>query len=186
MERLGPLKSTINQALIQALFWELRRDNIQASYTTKDDDLVVNGFKYFSLKKLYLDCMDPTEEKFVQLAFDGNRIQWERIKNSEALSKLLKRTDTDVPWFDEWKYELELRLQSEGIEGIRDIASDPDNKQNFQALKWLAEKGWDKSKGRPTKSDIEKERKLKSASYKEIESDLNRMEHWDGLRVVDN
>ena len=100
----------------------------------------------YSMEKLFLEhYRDPTEYRFVQDVFEGDIKHWETLKNSAVLSKHYER----------WKQKAEARLLSEAMGRIVTTALDEDNKNSFQALKYLVErnsvKAPKKTVGRPKK-----------------------------------
>ena len=185
MERNGPLKNKMGSALVQALFFELRGDSFPASYTTKTRDHVVDGVTYTSLKRIYLECLDPTEETFVQLAFEGDWLQWNKIKNNGVLQGFFKRSkkvNPEVPWYVEWREELETTLRSKGIKTIIEIA-DSKGTNALAAAKFLATGEWKGRRGRPTKNEVEQERRIQSGIEKENAGDLARMDEFTQKRL---
>jgi|TARA_Y100000310_G_scaffold313107_1_gene361074 Holliday junction resolvase len=187
MKRLGPLAGSNGRGLVGGLFYELRKPGIQASYTTKPYDWKVGDVVYPSLKRLYLETLDPTEEAFVQLAFDGNWLQWDRIRNTSALSRFFKRSvsiNVEVPWYEEWREELEVKLRSKGIKAIVRIAED-ETAQSFSAAKFLATGDWKGRRGRPTKEEKERELRIQTGIAQENAEDLKRMDEVEKrLKVV--
>ena len=63
--------------LTAGLFYETSTDKSTALYTLKDYDHEVNGIKYPSLKKLYLEMCDVTEYAFATEHM-GSWNQWKR------------------------------------------------------------------------------------------------------------
>lgn len=170
-----------------ALFYEKRRDGIQASYTTKDYDKVVDGITYLSLRKIYISCLDPTEEEFVQKAFDGNWGQWRKLKGNNPMKTLMRREGLQgVVWYDEWASVVETKLRSLGIQSIVHlVTTEEPTAQTFAAAKWLASGEWKSKRGRPTKSQIESETKVLAKVDKENADDIKRMsEHEKRLKVI--
>jgi|TARA_Y100000296_G_C5171878_1_gene257741 hypothetical protein len=187
MERNGPLKDKMNRPLTKGLFYETRHPNIQASYTTKPHDREIDGKLYISLKRLYLESLDPTEESFVQTAFDGDWHQWDKVRHVSALSSFFKRSKKfrpDEPWFDEWREELEVKLRSAGIRAIVDVATGAD-RNRLAAAKFLATGDWKGRRGRPSKAEIARERKIQAGVQEELDADGVRMDDFeDRLKVV--
>lgn len=139
------LKDTMGRPLTQGLFIDFNYDDKYAVYTLDEEDKKYKGVVYPSLKKLYLECEDPTEYQFAKKHLLGWR-HWKRLKENKALSK----------HFDEWGEELEIYLRSQGMRSIIDMSED-----NYQAAKFLAEKGWDKrGAGRPAKGDADREARI--------------------------
>lgn len=143
------LKDTMGRPLSQGLFLEIGYDTEYAVFTLKDYDFTYQGKVYPSLKRLYLEYADPTEYEFAKEYLLGWS-QWKKLQGNKSLSKHI----------EEWREELELSLRAEGVKGIIDAAAEG----NFQAAKWLTEKGWDKKgAGRP------------STKAKQMEDELERM-----------
>lgn len=187
MKREGSLTDNRGRGLVAGLFWETKHPDHQPSYTTMPYDREIEGKFYPSLKKIYLALLDPTEELFVQEAFDGNWLQWDRVRNATALTKFFKRSikiNVDIPWYEEWREELEVKLRSKGIQAIVRIAED-ETAQSFSAAKFLATGDWKGRRGRPTKEEKERELRIQTGIAQENAEDLKRMdEHEKRLTVV--
>lgn len=131
--------------LTQGLFLEFNYNTDFAVFTFNDEDKEYKGNIYPSLKKLFLACEDPTEYVFAK-TYLLNWAHWQRMNENKALRK----------HFDEWREELEIYLRSQGMRSIIDMSED-----NYQAAKYLAEKGWEKrGVGRPSKQEQERERRI--------------------------
>lgn len=157
------LKDTMGRPLTQGLFIDFNYDDKYAVYTLEDEDKEYKGVVYPSLKKLYLECEDPTEYQFSKKHLLGWR-HWQRLKENKALRK----------HFDEWREELEVALVCEAVMTIRD-----NSPANFQAAKWLADRGWDKKgAGRPSKADAEREKRISSKVDEQLNADIVRMSDW--------
>lgn len=174
--RNGPLKSGTNQALTNELFCEINLGKYKPSYTVKSEDLEKDGIVYPSLKRLYLESLDPTEARFVEVAFDGNRRQWERIKASKSIAPFfIKGSGRELAWHEEWARELEIKLRSKGIRAIIKEVEE-DGRSAYSAAKWLAEGNWKPQRGRPSKDDIARERAVAADALTDAETDWDRME----------
>ena len=81
-------------------------------------------------------------------------------------------------WFkvhlDGWLEELEVKLASEGLMKIKDIADSGDT-QAFAANKFLVNKGWEGTKGRPKKADVERVARVRAGIEAAVEDDLERI-----------
>lgn len=155
------MKDSGGKPITQSLFLELGYSSL-AIYTLKDDDYEYNGKFFYSLKKLYLEEEDPTEYIFANKYLLGIK-HWLRICDNKQF--------TDIA--DEWRFELELKLRSQGIKAI--IGAAKSGNQN--ASKWLSDKGWsDRSAGRPSKTDIEREKKIRMGMEDEFSEDLKRLQ----------
>ena len=144
----------------QSLFLELGYSD-ESLYTLKDIDHEWNGKNYPSLKRLYLECADPTEYTFATTHLLGWR-HWQRICENKVLARHV----------EEWRDELEVKLRSKAILDAVHAAKTG----NFQAAKWVADRGWaNKGAGRPSKSDVERETKIQSRIDEEYKGDVVRM-----------
>jgi hypothetical protein len=148
--------------LTQSLFLEIGYNPEFAVYTLKDFDHEYEGKIYPSLKRIYLGCEDPIEYNFVDhylYSWD----QWERLCANKVVAKHI----------NQWRYELELKLSSQAVRDIIDMTADD---KNFQACKYLAERGWNKnSVGRPKKDTSEIDAKLQDRLDTEFGEDLGRV-----------
>lgn len=152
------LKSTNGIPLTQSLFLEIGYTDY-AVYTLKDEDYEYKGKVYPSLKRLFIEMEDVGEYLFAceyLLGWD----HWQRLCANKQVAKHI----------DEWRYELELKLRSKAIKNIITKAY---TERGIQAAKWLAEKGWDKRKaGRPSKDEIEQEKRVQADLARQFEEDL--------------
>ena len=144
----------------QSLFLELGYGD-EAFFTLKDEDYEYNGKVYPSLKKLYLETEDPTEYKFATSHLLGWK-HWQRMCENKVIRKHI----------DEWRDELEVKLRCQAIgDAIVQARSG-----HFQAAKWVADRGWStRGAGRPTKSEIEHEKKIQANIDNEYGADVVRM-----------
>lgn len=151
---------TMGRPLTQSLFLELGYSDA-ALYTLKDNDFEYNTRKLPSIKRLYLECADPTEYEFATTYLLGWN-HWQRICENKAIKR----------YIDEWRIELEVKLRSAGVKAaIAQAASG-----SFQASKWVADRGWDtRGAGRPSKADVERETKVQAAISEEYSADILRM-----------
>ena len=155
------LRDTSGRPLTQSLFLELGYSDYSV-YTLKDEDHTHKGTTYTSLKRLYLECSDPTEYTFAKQHLLGWK-HWERL----CANKIIKKH------IDEWREELEVKLRSEGVLKTIEQAR---GGHSFQATKWLADRGWDKrAAGRPSKEEVERETRIQSKISDEFNDDVVRL-----------
>jgi len=84
-----------------------------------------------SMERLYIEhYSDPTEYTFVQDVFDGDMKHWDMMKNAHFVKK----------HYQKWRQKAEAKLLSDAMVRIVDTAFDPNNKNSFQALKYLVER----------------------------------------------
>lgn len=146
--------------ITQSLFLELGYSEL-AVYTLKEVDHIWNNRTYPSLKRLYLEIEDPTEYEFANTHLCGWR-HWQRMCENKVIRKHI----------DEWREELEVKLRSQAI---RDAIQEA-KKGHFQAAKWVADRGWStRGAGRPSKADIEQEKRIQSHINNEYGGDVLRL-----------
>lgn len=146
--------------LTQSLFLEIGYAE-QAVYTLKEEDHTYNGKLYPSIKRLYLEMADVTEYDFANTYFIGWK-HWKRLCDNKVIRS----------YIDEWREELELKMRAKGIKEAIKAAE----LGGFQAAKWLADRGWDnKGAGRPTKAEIEREKKFQARVSDEFSADVVRL-----------
>jgi hypothetical protein len=161
------LRDGRGRPLTQSLFLEFGYNTEYAVFTLQEEDYEYKGKKYISLKALYLAHEDPTEYDFATTHL-LNWNQWKRLTKNRLF----------MPYHAEWQEELELKLRSQAVQDIRDLAT---GDKGFQAAKWLANKGWDnRGAGRPTNEEKEKRDNMQSkidAQYAEDVERLSNTEH---------
>lgn len=155
-------KDTMGRPLTQSLFLEPNY-NEYAYYTFDGEDKTYKGKVYPSLKRLYLEMMDPVEYEFAT-TYLLDWPHWKRLCSNAIISRHI----------EDWREELELKLRSEGVRMMIDQSED-----NSQAAKWLAERGWDrKGAGRPKKEQRESERRIQDRLDEEFGADIARLEDY--------
>lgn len=152
--------------MTQALFLELGYNEKYAMYTLKEQDHVWNGKTYPSLKRLYLATEDPTEYEFaVKYLLSWNH--WKRIVENKVIGRYIA----------EWRDELEIKLRSRAIRDIQSLCESENG--NYQAAKFLADRGWDKrGAGRPSKQEEEKRLAIAQHIENEFDTDVARMDNY--------
>lgn len=154
------LTDTSGKPLTQGLFLEIGYTE-SSIYTLKDNDHEYNGKLLPSIKRLYLEMEDVTEYEFANQYFLGWG-HWQRICNNKVIRKHV----------DEWRVELELKLRARAAKLMVQQAEGG----SYQAVKWLADRGWDvKKAGRPTKEDVESEKKAMAKAESEYGADIVRL-----------
>lgn len=152
--------------MTQALFLEINYDPEQAVYTLKDYDHTYKGVVYPSLKKLYLAEEDPTEYLFADKYTLGWQ-HWQRMNENKVLAK----------WFIQWREELEIKLRAMAVRALRDMCQSESG--NFQASKFLADRGWEKNKvGRPSKDELKKRAAIGQRVENDFKADIKRLEDY--------
>lgn len=151
--------------IVQGLFLEDRYNTDIAVYTYADEDKDYKGTIYPSLKRLYLEHADPVEYDFATTNLAGWN-HWERLCKNSIVSKHI----------EEWRNELSLKLASEGVQTMLELATDG---KSYQAAKYLADRQWDKGKrGRPSNEEVEGYIKKEAEKTSEFDNDLLMLEEF--------
>lgn len=163
------LKDTTGRPLTQSLFLELGYRTEYAVFTLNEEDKEYQGKIYPSLRRFYLASEDPTEYQFAKDCLLGWN-HWIRITENKNIT----------PHVQNWREEMEVALRSAGALATLNMATS-DTSPNFQAAKWLADKGWDKNRvGRPSKQEQEREDRIGERIYNELNDNIVRMEKYSG------
>jgi hypothetical protein len=153
LDRMGKFRT-------QSLFLELGYSD-EAIFTLKDEDYEYEGRQLISLKRLYLEEEDPTEYKFATTHLMGWR-HWQRMCENKSIRA----------YIDEWRDELEVKLRSRAVGDAINAA----RTGNFQAAKWVADRGWaTRGAGRPTKADVQHEKQVQARIDSEYNGDVIRL-----------
>lgn len=163
---LDRLRADNGNKLTRALFVETNQTNPdQILYTLSDRDHPTKG--YLSIYKAYLDMEDASEYEFATKFF-GTYRHW----------RLLCETPWFKPYLEEMRSDLQKKLKSRALRKIILESEDPDNKNYFQANKYLADKGYleKEQKGRPSKSQVSSAAKEKAEEDAELNDILSRLE----------
>lgn len=153
-------KDSQGRFFTQSLFLEHGYNTDFAMYTLTDEDKTYNGKVYPSLRRLYLETMDPTEYVFATTYLWGWE-HWQRLLANKALREEI----------DKWREELEVKLRATAVRHI--LASAPDA---FSAAKWIADGQWqDKKAGRPSKAEKEAEMKKRLRVVEDLNDDAARI-----------
>lgn len=139
--------------ITKSLFFETAPYNERQHvvYTLKSEDH--NGLP--SLKRLYLEEMDPTEYRFVEKHL-GGWDHWKKLQDSEWFK----------PHLEAWRDELEIKMKSLAFVSIMSEAANPESKNKVLANKFIIESirriqknedlGDKTTRGRPNKSEVDK------------------------------
>ena len=98
-----------------------------AQYTLQSDHLYKDGKFYPSLKKLYLEESDPTEYQFYT-KWLGGKEHWEACQEGLVFNNMIKK----------WREELEIKLRSEAVVGLGEMAK----AGMYAANLFFAKGGW--------------------------------------------
>lgn len=161
---MNKFKDSLNRFITQGLFIELTTDTETAIYTLSDEDKVIKGKKYKSLKAEFLLFSDPSGYHFA-IEYFYNYAHYKRLLGNTSVKKVI----------DEWTEELELKLQADAL---LQMVKHSHGEKGQASAKWLAEQGWKKKSraGRPSKAQVAAEVKRKTALGRLVEEDLVRIE----------
>lgn len=159
-----------------SLFWETRTSirpteiDYDPIFTLKDRDIIKDGVTLYSLKNIYM-AYDHIPEYEYEFALDvfGSWDQWQRLANDSTIRTHIK----------DWRLEVEVKLKAEAIRAMLAASREGDAK-GVAAAKYIADKGYSVKRGRPSKEEVERERKISAGVSKDLEHDMERL----GLSVV--
>ena len=165
------LKDSQGRFRTMSLFWEFRQSDFEPLYSIKGYDLEKGDKTFPSLKKIYLayDHVPGFEYQFAMEVF-GNWSHWAKLCNISQLRGDIK----------EWQEELDIKLKCESMKAMMLAAKDNDAK-GVSAAKYLAEKGYQKKAGRPSKEEVAREIKIAAGVKQELQDDMERI----GLKVME-
>lgn len=160
-----PLKDKMGRWRTGSLFLETCIEGFTPIFTLKDYD----HRGCYSLKKIYMtyDHVPNLEYEFALDVFGS----WDHFKRLEksVLRQSLK----------EWRDELEIKNAAKAIKNLISI-SQQENAAGASSARYLAEKGYVVKRGRPSKEEVERQRKIEAGVEKDLEDDLERLQ----LRAV--
>lgn len=160
----------------KSLFYETvsSEDKPHVQYTLKQEDH--NG--YPSLRKLYLEEMDPTEYRFANKYLGG----WDHFTK-------LKESDWFMEYLENWREELEVKLKSLAYERVMNEAQNELSKNKLLANKYLIETvkriqknedlGSKETKGRPSKESVDKKAFELAQQRFDVRKDVERILNKD-------
>lgn len=170
-----PYKAGNGQWLTKALFFENYRRSISSAYYLPvfclKHDWDSRRSQLIEFHSTFLEERDPTGYRWAQ-KYLGSYEPFKQMRNA--------------PWFkdffeNEVLPDLHELMKSEALAKVRDIMENGSDGQALAAAKYIAEEGWKKKRGRPTKAEVEGEIRRKARLTSDEEDDLKRI----GL-VVDN
>ena len=142
-----------------SLFYELNTTDLPSVFTLKERE----HKGYPSLKQIFLSYTDPTEYTFAMEVF-GSWTGWQKISESAEIKKHV----------DQWREELEIKIRAEAIKAIAETAV-TEGAKGTAAARWIAEGNWKGRRGRPSKAEVERERKIQAGIQDDISDDIERM-----------
>lgn len=179
---LPPYKDVQGRYRTESLFYEtmrkgeMDRDTYWPIFTLEENDKKLTESNWYfhrypdnkipSLRRIYLEMADPAEYDFAMAVFKSDR-HWKILQNCAFFQ----------PYLEEWRQTLRLKLRSEGIKTLREIALSGPGPQALQAGKWLAEMQFEEkaTKGRPKNEDVARETRVQVEQNRLLQEDAERM-----------
>ena len=158
-----PFRDHQNRRFLRQLFIEWDKSGV---FTLRDQD----KDQVPSLYRLYMESGDLTEYQFAN-AYLENWEHWQMLCSCSWFK----------PYIERWRTELELKVKADALKAIVAL-SKGDDKNSYNALRFIVEKGWiDKKaepsrRGRPSKDEINKLAQEELFNDKQIQADLKRMD----------
>lgn len=173
------LKDSIGRYRTQSLFWEFAflnqdRDTVlEPIFTLKDYDVEKDGVIYPSLKSVYMsyDHIPGFEYEFALDVFNSWD-HWSKLASDTANKQIRDAVSS-------WREELDIRIKAKAIKALM-MSSRIDDAKGFNAAKYLADKGYAPQRGRPSKEEVQREKKIQAGVSRELEEDMARL----GLTVI--
>jgi len=168
------MKDVNNNFLTVSLFWEKRSAEGEKKYpplfTIKDKEHIVKGKEYVSLKRIYMsyDHVPGMEYEFAMDVF-GDWLQWKNIADVSALREVVQ----------EWRDEVDMRIKAAAMKTLLQQSRDVE-KGLAASRAILAGEHKGSKRGRPSKAEVERERKIASGMRETLEEDMARL----GLSLV--
>jgi len=181
------MKSTNNRRVLRSLFLESIGQDIldleitKPIFTLKDHNVIkeekdkVTGSSvattYWSLKNVYFsyDHIPGFEYEFAKDVFN-DWDHWVKLAESSSIAQ-----DAIVGW----REELTIKLQAKAFNSLFKTAMFEGSK-GTPAARFLADRGWEVKRGRPSKDEVARERKIAAGVDKEVQEDMDRL----GLKLV--
>ena len=169
------MKDVNNNFLTVSLFWEKRSAEGEKKYpplfTIKDKEHVVKGKEYVSLKRIYMsyDHVPGMEYEFAMDVF-GDWLQWKEIADKSAIKDVVQ----------EWRDEVDMRIKAAAMKTL--LRQSRDVEKGLAASRAiLAGEHKGVKRGRPSKAEVEREKKLAAGMRENLDADLARL----GISVVE-
>lgn len=164
------MKDVMGRYRTTSLFWETRHESLEPLFTTKDNAHTVKSITYPSLKQLYLsyDHIPEFEYAFAMDVFNSWN-HWTKLAHDSVLRTMIAG----------WRQELEIRIKADALKYLL-VAARGDDAKGLAASRYLADKGYAQKRGRPSKDDVERERKIHAGVSQDLANDMERL----GLSVI--
>lgn len=159
----NPLKDDLGRQRTASLFWEFRHDKYPFLWTLAEADVVKDGKTVPSLHRIYLsyDHIPHSEWDFAMDMFNSWS-HWLRLQESPEIGAYIEK----------WREELTVKNKSLAVSQLMKAGKTGD----VGASKYLAEGKHEPAKrGRPSKEEVVRQRKIAAAEKAEMENDRARV-----------
>ena len=161
----NPLKDAQGRYRTNSLFYEYKVAGMTPIWTIFDKDRKVGNKTYPSLKRIYMSYNHVPEYEYdFAMNIFGDWDHWDRLSNHSSLKEVFAR----------WREELDVRLKADAIREIIKV-SQSESSSASQAARYIAEKGYISKRGRPSKAEIEREKKIEAGVESELKEDFERI-----------
>lgn len=174
------LRTPLNRKILRGLFIETYAASkeegedgyrVQPIFTLKEWNVEKDGKTYYSLKNIYFSYnhIPGYEYEFAKDVFNSWE-HWNMLANCSG---------TVREHIEQWKEELTIKLQAQAFQALAKTAIYEGSK-GTPAAKFLADRGWEQKRGRPSKEEIAKNSKIEAGVRESLEEDMARL----GLTVI--
>lgn len=171
------MKSTNGRRILRSLFIETASESVkdlevsEPIFTVKDYNVVKKGKFYWSLKNIYFSYNHvPGFEYEFALDVFGEWEHWNMLADSGDIIK---------QYIDAWRDEMAIKIQAKALEALA-LTAISEGSKGTPAAKFLADRGWETKRGRPSKEEVTRERKIAAGVEKQVQEDMERL----GITVV--
>jgi len=162
---MDKFKDVLDRYRTLSIFYEYHNPEYEYYYSIGNKDINVEGKNIPSLYKLYMSYVHvPGQEYDFAVEHLGGWKHWKKLCDNANLRKIIA----------EWHNEMEVKIRASAIKNMLSLSTE-NNAAGANAAKWLAEKGYELKRGRPSKAEregyLKKEEQINSA----IDEDLERV-----------
>lgn len=170
------IKSSNGRRILRSLFYEtisqsaIEGGNVEPCFTLKDHNVIKGDKEYWSLKNIYLsyEHIPGYEYEFAMDVF-GSWDHWVLLTESDMIRDHIKL----------WRDEMAIKLQAKAMKALFKTAVYEGSK-GTPAAKFIADRGWEVKRGRPSKEEVEREKKIQAGINQDLMEDMERL----GLTIV--
>jgi hypothetical protein len=166
-----PYKNASGRWWTKGLFWDMmisvrseERHDFKPVFTLHHEKP-----GYICFRTSFVELEDPTGYDWA-MKYLGDYAHWEDLLKSSWFRDALQTAQE----------ELSQRLKAQALRRVREIAGS-DSASSLVASKYLAERGWEKRAGRPSKEQVDKELKK---NLEVLDAEADDLARIGGLKVI--